>query len=312
MADMYDSPQERDTFVDRWIAELGRVVLDAMHDFLTTIREAILGTSGPPDTGDWPPRSAWSLIVDNILLPIIQTIIGESTSAGFDSSGPAADYTVRIRLRLTRVMDDAREYVRTVMNESAQSDETVDVMRDRVASILGDDDATQRLRDQVEELDETLAAGGLSREERADLTTQRRILADRIGVDDGRWANHADRVAHTETVAAHNYGVETEAIAETPDSYRQWWAMQDNRTRPAHRVAHRQTVPMGEPFRVGGVDMLYPGDPRAPAHLTINCRCLVRILDRSEGVRSASEYDANRTNLTDGDGVVLDDDGNSA
>src|SRR5690625_7523512 len=65
--------------------------------------------------------------------------------------------------------------------------------------------------------------------------------------------------------------------------YRQWWATRDQRTRPAHRVAHEQTVPYGTPFRVGGADMRFPGDPAGPAYQVINCRCVMLILTGSEG-----------------------------
>lgn len=312
MADMYDSPQERDTFIDRWIAELGRVVLSAMDDFLTVAINAVLGPSGPPDPGEWPRRSVWGLIVDEIIMPIIETIIGQSTSQDFDARDAAGDYVVRIRVRLVNVMDQGIDDVRRVMDESRATDATVDMMRTRVASVLGDEAATQQLLNDIEAIDETLAAGGLTAEERADLTAERRILTEQTNVDIDRWQHRAERVAHTETIGAHNYGVETEAATVDPDAWKQWWAMQDNRTRPAHRVAHRQTVPLREMFRVGGVQMAYPGDESAPAHLVINCRCIMRIRSRAEGEQLAADYDANRTNITDSDGVMLDDDGNPA
>lgn len=59
-----------------------------------------------------------------------------------------------------------------------------------------------------------------------------------------------------------------------------WVATLDGKTRHEHRQADRQMVDIGEPFIVGGVEMDYPGDPKAPGHLIYNCRCTVISVDK--------------------------------
>lgn len=93
-----------------------------------------------------------------------------------------------------------------------------------------------------------------------------------------RWPNRAVTVARTETIAAVNAGVWRSAQLEAqqrgdPAPFKQWIATADPRTRDTHREADKQRTLLTEPFRVGGAQLLFPGDPRGPAQEVINCRC---------------------------------------
>lgn len=65
---------------------------------------------------------------------------------------------------------------------------------------------------------------------------------------------------------------------------RQWVTSQDEKVRTSHRSLNGQIRPLGEAFRSGaGNQLRFPGDPRAPATDTINCRCFVKTdIDASE------------------------------
>ncbi|MCD8087271.1 MAG: phage head morphogenesis protein [Oscillospiraceae bacterium] len=52
-----------------------------------------------------------------------------------------------------------------------------------------------------------------------------------------------------------------------------WIATHDDRTRPEHLEADGQTVPLAEPFDVGGEAMMYPGDSSGSGWNVYNCRC---------------------------------------
>jgi hypothetical protein len=56
-------------------------------------------------------------------------------------------------------------------------------------------------------------------------------------------------------------------------TYKVWQTMKDPRVRPAHASVQGQTVPIDQPFDVGGFSMMYPGDPAAPMRLVARCRC---------------------------------------
>jgi hypothetical protein len=61
--------------------------------------------------------------------------------------------------------------------------------------------------------------------------------------------------------------------AESVDGLEKQWlhAGHPKVARPAHVAANGQHVPVDQPFRIGGIDMLYPRDPGAPIEETINC-----------------------------------------
>ena len=54
-----------------------------------------------------------------------------------------------------------------------------------------------------------------------------------------------------------------------------WHTERDKRVRPTHKEAELQTVPIWEPFIVGGAELMFPGDDSlgAPDEELSNCRC---------------------------------------
>ncbi|MEV0444640.1 phage portal protein [Streptomyces spectabilis] len=69
-----------------------------------------------------------------------------------------------------------------------------------------------------------------------------------------------------------------DAVAESigPAVLRTWNTRGDARVRPAHQELNGTTLPAGTPYTVRGSTLRYPGDPFAPADLTVNCRCRLR------------------------------------
>ena len=57
---------------------------------------------------------------------------------------------------------------------------------------------------------------------------------------------------------------------------KKWVTRKDRQVRSEHRILEGKSVPLGEGFDVGPHSLRFPGDPLAPAHLTINCRCRLR------------------------------------
>lgn len=71
----------------------------------------------------------------------------------------------------------------------------------------------------------------------------------------------------------------------------EWDSSEDSDTRDSHRAADGQKRQKGEPFDVGGYQMLHPGDRSlgAPAEEIINCRCYRRT--RIDWIAQAAQED---------------------
>lgn len=182
----------------------------------------------------------------------------------------------------------------TVVDDLDEDDVSVSAMDERLKPYL---EATRELLDgvgdrladaAVKALDEGTAAGDTVDELKARLIG---VFADDGGqLGPGR----AERIAMTEATRAFNAGALAAAQELTgPDRplVKQWITRRDSRVREPHADANGQLQLLDDPFQVGGVDMQYPGDPTAPASLTVNCRCILRVAtaERTASMTADSE-----------------------
>lgn len=87
----------------------------------------------------------------------------------------------------------------------------------------------------------------------------------------------AAATALTETVAASSAAIVLAGEQSSTTVTKVWTSMGDEKVRDAHDEADGQEVAVDEDFDVGGEAMAFPGDPRASADNTINCRCSVTL-----------------------------------
>lgn len=83
-------------------------------------------------------------------------------------------------------------------------------------------------------------------------------------------------IAENESNFIHNYIRHNDLVASGQLTH-SWETMRDELVRFPHREADMQTVPIDQPFIVGGYQLMYPGDTltsNPPADLIIRCRCL--------------------------------------
>lgn len=96
-----------------------------------------------------------------------------------------------------------------------------------------------------------------------------------------RWPNRAEVIAVTEVNRAANAGAFAAGLQAERDEgapmVKQWLTSGDRRVRDVHRAVDGDRVPMGQPFRVGGSQLMFPGDPTGLPHDVINCRCSLMI-----------------------------------
>ena len=101
----------------------------------------------------------------------------------------------------------------------------------------------------------------------------------------------AHTIARTEThnaasYANHKYHLD---LGDSLDMefMKRWVSVSDGRTRPEHRAANGQTVPMDGKFRLGHpkrgeVFMDRTGDPAGGVYNIINCRCVITYEENPE------------------------------
>ena len=83
-------------------------------------------------------------------------------------------------------------------------------------------------------------------------------------------------IARTESTTAANFGINMGAESSDYEVQKFWINTREpGRTRPSHLAMTRDRIALNQPFMVGGVPMMYPGEVGAPAAEVVNCRCVM-------------------------------------
>jgi len=102
----------------------------------------------------------------------------------------------------------------------------------------------------------------------------------------------SEMLAQTELTALVNERSVVAAQKAFPDGVsKTWLSVGDNRVRAAHAAAVGQTVPIDQPFSVGGASLMYPGDPTGPLRLVARCRCRLSYTDEPTTITAAARPD---------------------
>lgn len=222
----------------------------AYRIWLAAVSKAVLGGSerfgiAPNPTALWSTTPLWELQVERLVADVEKIArlgwVDAGNQLGIDVPYNPADPILADQLQRTRNL-----MVRTP---------------DEVYRMI------------ITELGEAAAAG----EGPVQQVARVRHVLDVNGVEN--WPARARTVATTEVHRAFNFGALAAAIKIQQGQgllSKRWVAREDEATRPAHVRADGQTVPVYQPFLVDSVPMMAPGDPAAPPHLVINCRCKLR------------------------------------
>jgi len=82
-------------------------------------------------------------------------------------------------------------------------------------------------------------------------------------------------IARTESSTAANFGINMGAESSDYEVQKFWINTKDARTRRSHLAMTQDRIAINQPFIVGGVPMMYPGEVGAPAAEVVNCRCVM-------------------------------------
>lgn len=122
--------------------------------------------------------------------------------------------------------------------------------------------------DHIWDVARTELAAGINHGESIDQLRDRIVHATNIA------APRATTIARTEAIGVMNASSLHQVQFAGFRGIKEWVDTPDNRTRPTHRIAAGQVVPLGDKFRVGGSYLSYPGDHQSgDAGEIVNCRC---------------------------------------
>ena len=89
----------------------------------------------------------------------------------------------------------------------------------------------------------------------------------------GQSLNRAKTIARTEVVKASSWSQQRAAKSTGKTLEKEWVSRRDGVVREAHFILDNQRVPADSFYLYNGVKLDFPADPKAPAALTVNCRC---------------------------------------
>jgi hypothetical protein len=91
----------------------------------------------------------------------------------------------------------------------------------------------------------------------------------------GALGSRSQEIAAQEAQSAINGGVFLAAMRGGKGN-KQWVSRKDSKVRSAHKQLDGNKTKINQPFSVDGIAIRFPGDPVAPANLTLGCRCRLR------------------------------------
>ena len=89
----------------------------------------------------------------------------------------------------------------------------------------------------------------------------------------GQSLNRAKTIARTEVVKASSWSQQRAAKSTGKTLEKEWVSRRDGVVREAHFILDNQRVPADSFYLYNGIKLDFPADPKAPAALTVNCRC---------------------------------------
>ncbi|WQY99811.1 hypothetical protein [Microbacterium phage MO526] len=217
------------------------------------------------------PREVAEYVADSLALSDLPSDAYNTVSSVFQAAASQEWSAGEVRDALADALAlDGRE---AFLTAAAPSPRTRDAERRR---------AEERRREAVAARSATARANRAAAEApAAPRPARRRSGADWGALDQGgmSWMDRMKRDARTSVTGLDGI-LSTAEMGRQGVPFKMWVTRRDERVRHEHATADQQTVPTDQPFAVGGYPMMHPGDRSAPAHLTVNCRCVTIGADR--------------------------------
>jgi HK97 family phage portal protein len=242
--DEWETKAEEDS--DRWVEIMDRTLERIFDRQNRVVLEKASGTKAKKnlEVGKLEGASifdveVWNKQLSEDLRPVIKAIIDDSSRLASQKAGMPVEIDE----------DELNDYIDQQISRAQQVNNTT---KEEILAAILIAQSLQENEDKSGMLKAALAAIFLNL-----LAKRRRMIAEH------------------EAQAAYNAGTFfASRLLGAPS--KTWVTRKDAKVRPEHLLMQGNTVDVGENFVVDGVKMRFPGDPSAPAHLTINCRCRLK------------------------------------
>jgi hypothetical protein len=313
--------------------QIRAAVDQAIEAFLAIARAGVLGEPTPaplvaavnnddvpPNVdGGWPSLEQWAALLRQFVIPAISVMFGEQFYA--ETRRALLSITPYVNRHIEQVFDrlviwpaDAFNDVRAELQEGLTTGDSIAQLRSRIGRVLDIDAPSRALAADIAVLTRTIEDDETPKGVRREARARRAALYRRQDDADRLWQWKAARIARTEALGAFNAGTYMGAaayeLATGETRYKQWWSTSDDRVRASHWAAHMQVAELHNDFMVGGFRLDHPGDPTAPGHEVINCRCTILVLTAAQAVKERARYEQLRPGRTNRNGELIDDEGN--
>lgn len=323
-------PSARDALLRQMEAEaaLYGLSLDAFLFWAPYAEAVILSAGRPPNTGAANlAAQPWITAMDEGVIYGAGLLYGREllatmralgmteaeltpTEAGRKSAPPlpASDHAVKARATVARSIGVPVSEVVGLDRQLAALPEIRTLQSRYLAGVRNRmvDTPEHVFRDIATVVDKGLAAGEHPRE-------VAKVVQAHLGAEAPDWPGRAMTVARTESAGCQSAATIEAALARNEllgeDLEQTWICTLDGKTRDSHFAADGQRVKLGTAFLMEGHEVRYPGDPDAPAHLTINCRCRVAVLASDEALPTEQDR---HTERGPGDSTVINREGSQA
>lgn len=198
-------------------------------------------------------QSVWNKQMNEDLRPVLAAIVSEAA----ESASPDGQNQILDEEQLSKYLDEQVERIQKV-NQTTHEEILATILVVLMMPNLSADEKSSLLR---------TALGAIFAEL---LGRRRRVVAE---LEAGTAFNAGNYLA---AVSAQRQSQDDPARPSVFKFQKRWVTQKDAKVRSAHKILEGQTKTLGEPFEVEGFALRFPGDPLAPAHLTINCRCKMR------------------------------------
>lgn len=241
---------------------------------------------------DWETKAdsssdTWTEILDRTLerfferqqRVVLEKALGAKSKKAVDAGTLAVESIYDISVWNKQIEDDVRPVLSGIVKDASQiaSEQTgipVDMEDDEVKELI--DAQMQRVQKTNSTTKDEIASAiliALALSDDEDRVGMLKAALSAIFIN--ILAKRKRSIAEHEAQSSHNAGTYFGA-RQSGAKTKTWVTRKDTRVRGEHKLLENKTVDLSDDFAIGPETLRFPGDPLAPPHLTMNCRCRLR------------------------------------